>query len=171
MKIENKKIKLLKEIFTKPIYIVLVIIFSIIYYFIFFAVLKSSGTIYGLQIPNFLIYTIVILSAILLTIGVYSIKLRSQVKKGVSDSFISVAVPTIGGILSGCSGCTAPLLYSILIPIFGDLASVGIVLSISKYNIYIISILIIIELGFLYYQLYSLTKPQNLKSGKLDINK
>ncbi len=170
MKIENKKIKLLKEIFTKPIYIVLVIIFSIIYYFIFFAVLKSSGTIYGLQIPNFLIYTIVILSAILLTIGVYSIKLRSQVKKGVSDSFISVAVPTIGGILSGCV-CTAPLLYSILIPIFGDLASVGIVLSISKYNIYIISILIIIELGFLYYQLYSLTKPQNLKSGKLDINK
>jgi len=161
-----------KNIFKKPLYLVTTGIAAVIYYFILMEILKmdSLGGVVILKVPEYLIYVLVITSGMLLSIGIYGIRKRRALKSATGDTFVSIAIPSISGLVASC-GCSAPLLSSLLIPILGSIGAEGLIVSLSLYDIYIFLLFILINIALMFYELYKLdfSKP---KSGKLNnINK
>jgi len=100
------------EIYIKPKFVVLNILFTAAYYYLFLFIVQLQDKFMFINTPLLLIYLLIISSSILLTMSIYLL-LNSgfSYKKG-STTALSFITTFIGSIVSGC-GCTAPILFSL----------------------------------------------------------
>lgn len=103
----------IKNIYVKPFYIILNIIFCIIFYFVFVFLIRYQN--YGIlliETPIYLLYLMIITSSILFTISIYSIRNTRKNAAKFSGSTVSTIVVLFGGVVGGC-GCSAPIIYGL----------------------------------------------------------
>jgi hypothetical protein len=121
-------------------------------------VLSNKG-VFLLFVPAYLIYLLVICSGILFSISLYTI-FRSLLTKTarLEGSVAGILLPSAGGIIASC-GCSFSILASILI-FFGinTFDAIGLVSAINSYQLWLIIMLIIIDLGMIYIYLGKLTR-------------
>lgn len=147
-------------IFKNPVYILSTIISSAIFYYIFYILIAISNKgIFILLIPAYLIYLLMILSGILFSISLYSL-LKSLLTKAArfEGEIASILLPSIGGLISSC-GCS----FSIFASLLGFLGvnafeSIGIVSTISTYQLWLIVALVVINVAMIYFYLGKLTR-------------
>ncbi|MEM3753204.1 MAG: hypothetical protein QXM58_02365 [Candidatus Micrarchaeaceae archaeon] len=156
---------LAKSIFSSPFYIAATVAFTVMYYLLFTYLMTISGNIL-LRLPWYLIYALIITSAMLLTIAIYSIKNSLAVYAGVSTGAWSAVSSSLGSLFASC-GCTAPLLTSILYDVGMNTIAVSSFLSVvAAYQLYIFVGLILLNLFFIYYSLSSASKC-TIKGGRM----
>lgn len=146
-------------IFRYPTYIISTIISSIVFYYIFYLMIVASNEgVFLVLIPIYLVYLLVILSGILFSISLYIIA-RSLLTKAarLEGSAAGILLPSIGGLIASC-GCSFSVLASVLI-FFGinTFDAVGFVSLINSYQIWFILLLILIDIGMIYFYLGKLT--------------
>ncbi|MGC8479789.1 MAG: hypothetical protein ACP5M9_03955 [Candidatus Micrarchaeia archaeon] len=148
-------IETLKSIYSRPFYIILNIIFAFVYYLIFtFLVEYQNYGILLIESPVYLLYLLIMLSSILLTISIYSIRNTKKNIAKVSGTTVSAIAVLFGGVVGGC-GCAAPIIYGISVLGLG----LGTTSTVAYYlNSYIIEIFIFIILLTLFMILYYLNK-------------
>ncbi len=156
---KSKKLSILKDIFSKPLYLAILVVAAVLYYFLLYTIIYMSSFrgIVILTVPVYMFYLLVITSAILITISIYGIRKRIAIKDATAGGVVSVVMPSVGGLVAGC-GCSAPLLSSLLIPVLGSIGAEGILSYLSAYNVYILGILTVINLLLVYYQLHLLSR-------------
>ncbi len=154
-----RRAKALKKVFSKPLYISIAIAAFIAYYLFYnYLIRLSSYGIFITTVPMYLVGLLIATSAILLSLSVFGIvesrrrrKLLS--KSAIPSSAISVAMPSVGGLVASC-GCETPILGSILYPLGLNFMVVGNVISfISRYNFALLGGFIMINLIMIFYQL------------------
>ena len=96
-------------------------------------------------------------SAILLSLSMFGIvesrrRRKPLSKSSIPNGAISVAMPSVGGLVASC-GCETPILGSILYPLGLNFIAVGNVISfISRYNFTLLGIFIAINMMLIFYQ-------------------
>lgn len=149
-----------KDIFTSYPYIIIAILGSILYYFIFsYLISVSSYGAFVFTAPLYLIYILVISAGILLSVSAYVLR-RSigGLGLGASDSAASALTAITGGFVAGC-GCSAPALYSLL-SLLGVSAAeaLGITYSINQFQIPALLLLTAINILLIYYNLGKISR-------------
>ena len=118
----------------------------------------SNMGVFLILIPIYLVYLLVICSGILFSISLYTI-FRSLLTKTArfEGSVAGVLLPSAGGLIASC-GCSFSIFASMLI-FFGinTFDAVGLVSAISSYQLWLISALIIVDIGMIYVYLGKLT--------------
>ncbi len=156
---KSKRLRILKDIFSKPLYLAILVVAGFLYYFLLYTIIKMSSFhgIIILTAPLYMFYLLVATSAVLITISIYGIRKRIAIKDATAGGVVSVVMPSVGGLVAGC-GCSAPLLSSLLIPVLGSIGAESFISYLSAYNIYIFGVLVLINLIIIYYQLNLLSK-------------
>ena len=146
--------KRLVTIVTKPIYLAVLIVAAIIYYYVFYYLITSSN--YGLfllTIPVYLLYALVITSALLLTIAVSSIHGGIKYGRAITGSVSGSIILLAGGTIASCA-CTVPIFVSLLYILGATVADVTLInFYISTYQLYILGALILANLALIYHYL------------------
>ncbi len=103
------------EITRSPPLIALFIAGAILYYFLIeYVITISSQGIFLITMPLYLLYSVSVSSALLLTISAYSILLsRKYGMMGLENGTASAVTTLAGGLVTSC-GCSAPILGTIL---------------------------------------------------------
>ncbi len=155
--------------YSKPIAIILTVLFVFLYYFLFYNILEySSGTgVILVTTPIYLIYALVVTSAILLYISVYTIRLSVFNIVNNIPSGVSVVTAVAGGVIASCE-CQIPLLSVVLYSLGFNSLSVSNVLSfVGAYQTVIITLLFLLNLIFIYYSLGRLSSTCRIKNGRI----
>jgi hypothetical protein len=109
-------LKALAMIYRSPKYMVLTIASAALYYLLFnyFVSLDNHGIVIYSE-PVYLVYSLAITAAVLLTITVYSLTLRLRRRAQASSSagLLASISTVVGGCITGCA-CQAPILYNLL---------------------------------------------------------
>jgi hypothetical protein len=154
-------LKALATIYRSPKYVVLTIAAAASYYYLFnyFVSLNNHGIIIYSE-PVYLVYSLAITAALLLTITVYSLSLRmrNRVQSSSSAGLLASISTVVGGCVTGCA-CQAPILYYLLY-FFGMNAfeASGIVSTILAYDFYINVGLIVLNLLVAYRMLSKVSR-------------
>ncbi len=160
---------LLLAIYSKPLAIVATFAFVVMYYLLFYNIIYASNK-YGLALittPIYLIYALIITSAVLLYLSIYSLHLSVYNIKNNISSGISVGTTIVGGIIASCD-CQVPILSVILYWLGFNSISVSNVISfVGVYQIPIIVALIAANLIFMYYSLGKLSNQCKISAGKI----
>lgn len=150
----KNRAKRLVAIVTKPIYLAVLIVAAIIYYYVFYYLITSSN--YGLfllTIPVYLLYALVITSALLLTIAVSSIHGGIKYGRAITGSVSGSIILLAGGTIASCA-CTVPIFVSLLYILGATVADVTLInFYISTYQLYILGALILANLALIYHYL------------------
>ncbi len=160
---DMKKIyKSFVTIYKNPKYLLVSIAVSILYYLLLEYLIKFQNKgIFLLNVPMYLIYTLSIVSAVLVTISIYF--MRNTIKSKSKHSGVSAGIITIlfGGLINGCS-CSAPILFS-LVSIGISTSSVIILTTfISNTAIYLFLAMILVDIIIIVYYLNKLGNPSCL---------
>ena len=154
----SSRAHILKRVFTKPAYIAIAVAAFIAYNLFYNYLIKlSSYEIFITTVPMYMVDTLIATSAILLSLSVFGImqsrrRRKSISKSAIPSSAISVAMPSVGGLVASC-GCETPILGSILYPLGLNFIAVGNVISfISRYNFTLLGIFIAINIMLIFYQ-------------------
>jgi hypothetical protein len=155
-------LKALAAIYRSPKYMVLTIAAAASYYYLFnyFVSLDNHGIVIYSE-PVYLVYSLAITAALLLTITVYSVtlRLRNRVQSSSSSAGLLASTSTVvGGCVTGCA-CQAPILYYLLY-FFGMNAfeASGIVSTILAYDFDINVALIVLNLVVAYRMLSKVSR-------------
>ena len=156
----RSRLSIFRDIFTSYSYILIAILGSILYYFIFsYLISVSSNGVFVFTAPLYLIYLLVISAGVLLAVSAYVLR-RSVggTRLGASDSAASAITAVIGGLVAGC-GCSAPALYSLL-SLLGISAAdaFGITYAINQLQIPGLLILTAINILLIYYNLGKISR-------------
>ena len=147
--------KKLVTIVTKPIYLAVLIVAAIIYYYVFYYLITSSNS-YGLfllTVPIYMLYALVITSALLLTIAVSSIHGGIKYGRAITGSVSGSIILLAGGTIASCA-CTVPIFVSLLYIVGATVADVTLInFYISTYQLYLFSALILVNLALIYHYL------------------
>ncbi len=155
--------KVLKSIYASPYYVAFNAAADVLYYFFFRFVFSLSGTVLLLEIPNYMIYALALSASMLLTAGAYSVASALSGKGGISDGALSAATTAAGGVIASC-GCQAPILGTLLYAVgFNAIAVSGVLAIVGTYQMLFFTVLIAINLLFLYYTL-------RRTASRLDVN-
>ncbi len=145
------RLKKLKTVLTRPTYLAVLAITAIIYYYIFYYIITSSN--YGLfllTIPVYLLYALVITSALLFTVAISSIHGHVKYARAISGSVSGSIIVLAGGTVASCA-CTIPVFVSLLYIFGASVADVTLVnFYISTYQLYIMAALIIVNVALTY---------------------
>ncbi|MEM3661696.1 MAG: hypothetical protein QXG73_02620 [Candidatus Micrarchaeaceae archaeon] len=161
------KTYLAKSIFLSPFYAALTVVFAVGYYLLFIYLMGLSGNILFVKLPWYLIYALVVTSAVLLTIAVYSIKNSIMPYVGASTGAWSAVSTSVGSLFASC-GCTAPLLAPLLYDIgLNTIAVSSFMSAVSSYQSYIFAALILLNLFFIYYSISSASRKCVINRGKV----
>jgi hypothetical protein len=155
----------LRSIYS-PGYIVLNLIFVFVYYLVFTFIIRAQD--YGillLNVPQYLVWILVISSSILFTIAVYSIRntVRNQAK--FSASTLGAVTTVAGGVVNGC-GCSAPIIFSLSAIGLSSSQLIGLDDFLSQYSLALVGILVIINLVVILYYLNKLSNPSCKIAGR-----
>lgn len=139
-------IRNLKEVYT-PRYIALNIAVALVYYLAinYLVALQEKG-IPIINVPAYLIYTLVAVSSILLTVSIHSVANNFLVRRSLGAGVFGTASTVFGSLVVGCS-CS----FSLLVVALGGLgASISTTISVvdffSVYGSYIITALVALNL-------------------------
>ncbi|HVC58422.1 MAG TPA: hypothetical protein VND15_03030 [Candidatus Acidoferrales bacterium] len=154
MKSQTNKLGVLRMIYSSPAYVVVNIAAAAFYYFLFRYLLASQNYgIFLLNVPNYLIYALVISSSVLLTLGAYGIKSAFESRsRAVGEQGASAATTIVGAVISGCASCQAPFVGSLLYAFgFNTLTVSSILSGIGGSQELILAAFIVINLALIYY--------------------
>ena len=145
---KNKVTNRLKEIFLSPMSIMTTLLGLVAYYYLFTYINEASF--FMLTASIYLVYALVITSALLLTAGIYSIRKRfARAKTNFTGAPASVVTSAFGSMMS--CGCHYSLFASFL-GFIGLGAEVGTITGLDLfYSNYFVALFIIINIGVLYY--------------------
>ncbi len=148
------RISRLTSVLRKPIYLTVFAVTAIIYYMVFYYLIISSNYgIFLITIPTYMLYLLVITSALLLTVAVSSIHGHIKYARAISGSVSGSIIMLAGGTIASCA-CTVPIFISLLYVFGGTVADVTLLnFYISTYQIYLMAILILLNLGIIYHYL------------------
>jgi hypothetical protein len=138
------------DIYKKPKYIAINVIFAIVYYYFFFFIVKFQNLFLFIAIPLWLVYSLILSSSILITLSIYSL-LNSgfSFTKG-SIGLVSALTTFIGSLVVGCS-CTAPILFSLAALGFSSLQLIALDNFFTSNQFLIVLAMLIINLLFIIY--------------------
>ena len=160
---------LLKTIYSKPVSIIVTAIFILMYYVLFENIISiSAGNLVPiLATPIYLIYALIVTSAILLFLSAYNLKISISNLRNSIYSGISVGSTILGGIIAGCE-CQVPLLSLIMYNLGLNSISVSTVISLAgEYEVVIIAILVLSNTFFIYYSLGKMSSTCSIKNGNV----
>jgi hypothetical protein len=165
----SKKIDLLLYIYKKPAYLLLTVVSTALYYTAF-TMLQHSGSVFVFtSLPSYLVYLLIITSSMLLSLGVFSVRIHlgnSNIRKA-SSGIYGVVSTVFGGIIAGC-GCQAPLLYSVFSTLGINIIDANtVVTAIGNNQTPLFSVLVVLNLAFLYYMLSTLSKDCSIRNGRI----
>ena len=144
----------IRRIFTKPAYLIFLIIAIIVYYWAFSYIIANSN--YGLflvTVPAYAIYLLVFTSAVLASISVYTIASRIKHGNGISYGISGSATLLAGGTIASCA-CQIPVFVSFLYLVGATAVDVTFVtFYINSLQIYLMAALIAANLVLIYHYL------------------
>ncbi len=147
----KSRAKRLVAIVTKPAYLAVLIVAAIIYYYVFYYLITSSN--YGLfllTVPIYVLYSLVLTSALLLTIAVSSIHGGIKHGRAITGSVSGSIILLAGGTIASCA-CTVPIFVSLLYVLGATVADVTLInFYISTYQLYILVVLILANITLIY---------------------
>ncbi len=156
----RSRLSIFRNIFTSYPYILIAILGSILYYFIFsYLISVSSNDVVVFTTPLYFIYFLVISAGILLAVSAYVLRRSTGgAGLGASDSAASALTTITGGLVASC-GCSAPALYSFF-SLLGISAAdaFGITYSISQFQIPALLLLTAINILLIYYNLGKISR-------------
>ncbi|MEM0160018.1 MAG: hypothetical protein QW478_15375 [Candidatus Micrarchaeaceae archaeon] len=148
---KNNNALSLTKIFISPLFAVTTIVGIIVYWYLFNYI--DAHSFFMLTASIYLIYTLVITSALLLATGVYSMKqllTKSRGTASVSAAPASAATSIFGSMFS--CGCHFSLLASFLATVGLSTGEVGAIESFDLfYSNYVVAFFILINIGLFYY--------------------
>ncbi|MEM3212296.1 MAG: hypothetical protein QXR85_03235 [Candidatus Micrarchaeaceae archaeon] len=142
------------SIFRKPVYVAVALAAAIVYYFVFYLLIKSSSGIFLITLPIYVVYILIATSALVFAIGISGIvRAYKRAYSGAACSVTGTVIPVIGSLVASC-GCESPILFPFVMSLgFTSLQALAFVSAIAKYNLPIFLVLIAINLFLIYYQL------------------
>lgn len=173
---KDKKLRLkiifLEKIVTSPVFLIIFLVSCLVYYFVIeYIILSSSNGLFIVTVPTYLLYALVVTSALLLTISVYSIHLSFRYKiNSLTEGAVSAVTVFFGSLVTSC-GCSAPLLSVLLYSIGVNAIGVSGVISFLSYaQEPILIVMILINLIFIYYSLGKISSTCRIgKDGKISL--
>ncbi len=146
-------------IFKHPAYIISTIASAAVFYYIFYLmIILSNRGAFLLFVPIILVYLLVLVSGILFSISLY-IMARSILTKAsrLEGGIAGILLPSLGGLIASC-GCSFSVFASLLIFLgINTFDAVGVISVINSYQLWLIALLILIDIGLVYYYLGKLT--------------
>ncbi|MCL4365515.1 MAG: hypothetical protein M1569_04115 [Candidatus Marsarchaeota archaeon] len=157
----NRRINTAIRIFSHPLYILIAVLGSSAFFYIFhYLISRSNNGVFIIFTPIYLIYALVITSGILFSISVFAIihSVASR-RSGVSGGIASALLPAAGSLIASC-GCSFSLLASILLFLgINTFEAAGIISFIGSYQAWIILAMISANILMI---IYYLGKPFGL---------
>jgi hypothetical protein len=142
----------LKKIFSSPRYVIAALLAAAAYYCLFYYVMRYGTGIAFSSVPPYFVYALIASSAILVSLSVYELAGLFQVVDAGETGAISVCTASFGSVIAGC-GCYAPIISSLLYALgLGTIQVSGFIALMGDNQMWLISLLIIINLAFIYYQ-------------------
>ncbi|MGC8648951.1 MAG: hypothetical protein ACP5UN_01890 [Candidatus Micrarchaeia archaeon] len=138
------------DIYKRPIYIVMNIIFVIAYYYLFFFIVKFQNSFLFITIPIWLVYSLILSSSILITISIYSLLNSGFSFSNGSMGLASALTTFISSVVVGC-GCTAPIIFSLAALGLSSLQLVALNSFFASNQLLIVVSMLIINLLFIIY--------------------
>jgi len=162
-----ERLNALKEIYTSYFYIAETVLGAFVYYFLYIIIAASQGIFLFITTPLYLIYLLIVTSAILLTIATFVIRRSAKaIKSAYASGAYSLLASVFGGLVASC-GCEMPLFTAFLYVIgMNALEVTGFISVVNLYKIYILSIFIIANVLLSYYYLGKVTPSYNKKVNK-----
>ncbi len=163
------RISFLKAVYSKPMPIIVTAIFIVMYYVLFQSItsISNQGLAPILTTPSYLIYSLVLTSAVLLFLSAYSLKISLYNIRSNLGSGISVGSTVIGALIAGCE-CQAPILSIIMYNLGLNSISVSTLLSfVGEYETIIIFVLVLSNILYIYYNLGKMSSNCMIKNGNV----
>ncbi len=158
------RVAVLKRLFVSPRYVIVAALAAAAYYFLFFYVVSYGMGIAFVTSPVYLVYALIASSAVLAALGAYELGGLLLVPAGEAEA-LSVCTASFGFAIAGC-GCYAPLVSSLLYMMgLGAIQVSGVIALLGNYQAWLISLLIIINLAFIYYQTGRISRKRRV-SGR-----
>ena len=168
MRLKSARLLTALRIYSNVKYLLLAIVSSIAFFYLFrYLIASNNHGIFLLLMPIYVIYALVATSGILFSISVFTMSYSIASRKlGAMGGLEGVIAPSIGGLVASCA-CTFPLLESVLLFLgVNTFDAIGIVSAVASYQIWIISAMILINLGMIYYYLGKISVPPSRKKRK-----
>ena len=168
MRLKSARLLTALRIYSDAKYLLLALASSAVFFYIFrYMIASNNHGIFLVLMPIYIIYALVATSGILFSISVFTMSFSITARKlGAIGGIEGVIAPSIGGLVASCA-CTFPLLESVLLFLgVNTFDAIGIVSAIDGYQIWIISAMILINLGMIYYYLGKVSVPPRKKARK-----
>ncbi len=163
------RMSFLKAVYSKPMPIIVTAIFIAMYYVLFQSItsISNHGLAPILTTPAYLIYALVITSAVLLFLSAYSLKLSLYDIRNNLGSGISVGSTVIGALIAGCD-CQAPILSIIMYNLGLNSIFVSNIISfVGEYETIIIFALVLSNIVYIYYNLGKMSSNCMIRNGSV----
>jgi len=142
----------LKKVLSSPRYALAALAAAAAYYLLFLYVMDYGMGVPFVAVPMYLVFALIASSAVLVSLSAYELARRLLVVTAGEGGAISVCTASFGCMIAGC-GCYAPLVSSLLYTMgLGAIQVSGAIALLGDYQEWLIFLLIIINLGFIYYQ-------------------
>ncbi|MGC8671694.1 MAG: hypothetical protein ACP5TJ_02270 [Candidatus Micrarchaeia archaeon] len=155
---KESRLAIFVNIFKKPVYMSAAVVSALAYYFLFYISVKSSTDLFFITLPIYLLFSLVVSSALVFVVGIFGIVRAYKYKKaftssGIACSLTGTIAPIISGIVAGC-GCETTFIFPFIVSLgFSSIQAIAFVTLLTKYNVYIVLVMIAINLFLIYYQL------------------
>lgn len=168
MRLKSTRLLTALRIFSDAKYLLLTLASSAAFFYLFrYMIAANNHGIFLVLLPIYVIYALVATSGILFSISIFTMSYSiSSRKLGAIGGLEGVIAPSIGGLVASCA-CTFPLLESVLLFLgVNTFDAIGIVSAIDSYQVWIISAMILINLGMIYYYLGKISVPPSKKARR-----
>ncbi|MGC9204764.1 MAG: hypothetical protein ACP5FN_00580 [Candidatus Micrarchaeia archaeon] len=167
-----ERFNVLKDIYSSYSYIAETVVGAAIYYLFYITVVGSQGIFLFITTPIYLIYLLIITSAILLTIATFVIRKSAKaIRSAYAGGAYSLLASVFGGLIASC-GCEMPFFTAFLYLIgLNALEITGFISFVNSYKIYIVSAFIIANVFLSYYYLGKATPSFDKKVSKKTMSK
>ena len=168
MRLKSARLLTSLRIFSDAKYLLLTLASSAAFFYLFrYMIAANNHGIFLVLLPIYVIYALVATSGILFSISIFTMSYSIASRKlGAIGGLEGVIAPSIGGLVASCA-CTFPLLESVLLFLgVNTFDAIGIVSAIDSYQVWIISAMILINLGMIYYYLGKISVPPSKKARR-----
>jgi hypothetical protein len=160
-----------KAIFSNNGYVAITIAGSMLYYGVFYYLLSRSGLPFLVSVPYYLIFLLVLSSAALLAISIYSIRLSLKALEFKAIGGAGFLTSIAGSLIVGCE-CQAPVLSAIFSFLGMNAVEFSTAVSfISAYSPYLVLALIALNAAMIYHSLGGMTGYCTIRKGAVVIKK